>query len=639
MRTTLLLSLAVVAASSCALSPDDTDAVSAEARGRQIAPPSSQTATQPAAAPRCAGYTDTRTPYFGDLHVHTSYSFDAYLFETRNEPSDAYDFAKGEPLWIAPIDEYGRGTRRVQMSRPLDFAAVTDHSEYLGEVAICTEPGHPAYDSSTCRTYRHRNPLIAFALWGARLVAPTLGRWGFCDDGACDDTIVGVWQSVQDAAHDAYEPCDFTSFVGYEWTGSGSDLGPGNLHRNVIFRNDVVPQRPTSFFDQSTADGLWAELDAACASSGTGCEVLAIPHNSNLSNGQMFLPENSDHTPLNPRTAALRQRMEPLAEITQVKGESECSLTVFPNDEECNFEKMGGGETRADYVRGALGEGLLQEQAIGVNPFRLGLIGSTDTHNATPGDVEELDYLGSHGIQDDTAAKQLTQFIDENPGGLAVVWSEQNTRDSIFDAFTRRETYGTSGTRIILRFFGGWTIPRNLTFAPGWEAEAYARGVPMGGDLGVAPRIGAPRFAVAAEWDPGTLGQPGTTLERVQIIKGWVDAQGNLHERVFDVAGDTNHGAAVDLDTCTTNEAGAPSLYTVWTDPTFHRGQRAYYYARVLEDPSCRWSTRVCNELQLNCDRPFTVPRRYRGCCDEAVPKTIQERAWSSPIWYSPEAS
>ena len=583
----------------------------------------------------CADRNPTKNAYFGDLHVHTSYSFDAYIGETRNDPNDAYRFAKGEALQIAPIDASGYGTRTAQLDRPLDFAATTDHGEYLGEVQMCTEPGHRAYRSATCRNYRNRT-VTAFAAWGVRLVEPNLGRFRFCgtNDAQCMPATVGVWQDVQAAAHNANDPCDFTTFVSYEWTGSGSEEGPGNLHRNVIFANRSVPDRPTTYFEQTTADGLWDELQTQCIDAGTGCDVLAIPHNSNISKGQMFRAENANGSAMSRWDAERRARMEPLAEITQVKGESECNMLLFPDDEGCGFEKLDESEpNRSSFVRSALGDGLLTEEAIGANPFQLGFIGSTDTHNATPGDADEYDYIGSHGIEDDTPAKRVALNIDTNPGGLAVVWAAENTRSALFSAMRSRETYATSGTRIILRLFGVWGEPANRSFAPGWETGAYAAGVPMGSTMRQRPDGAVPHLIVAADWDSGTAQNPGTRLQKIQIIKGWVDGDGELQEAVFDVA--TGAEGSVDLQSCEVSGHGARQLATVWRDPTFVEGQRAYYYARILENPSCRWSTRLCNDLGVDCSRK--VPRAYRNCCDPELPKTIQERAWSSPIWYSPE--
>ena len=328
------------------------------------------------------------------------------------------------------------------------------------------------------------------------------------------------------------------------------------------------------------------------------------------------------------------------------------SGTVGAPDELCNFEKRrqppfpdcgngtgalgtagNGCVSRLDFVRGALLAGLKEADRIGVNPYRLGIIASTDTHNGAPGNVEESTFIGHRGEDDDTPSKQLASGslypggIIFNPGGLAGVWAEENSRTSIFDALRRREVFGTSGTRITVRFFGGWGLSAALCDDPGMVQKAYASGVPMGGILPAAPSgATAPTFVIAALRDPGTARRPGVALQRLQVIKGWVE-NGEAHQQVFDVAGDPNNGASVDTDTCTPQGSGADSLCAVWTDPSFDASQQAFYYVRVLENPSCRWSTYTCNALPA-AQRPPT-------CTDPGIAKTIQERAWSSPIWYA----
>ena len=292
-------------------------------------------------------------------------------------------------------------------------------------------------------------------------------------------------------------------------------------------------------------------------------------------------------------------------------------------------------------MRNVLREGLVQEQLLGVNPFQLGMIGSTDDHNSTPGAVEEEDFgttghIGNRDRNPTTILARVTPAgIEGNPGGLAVLWAEENSRDALFAAMRRREVYGTSGTRPILRFFGGKEQGLRCGGADFVE-RAYAGGVPMGGEIGAVRGNASPRFAVLALRDPGTPSAPGNQLQRAQIVKGWVDASGVSHEKVFDVAGDAASGASVDTATCTPQGSGFDSLCAVWEDPEFDREQRAFYYARVLENPSCRWSTYVCNDLAIDC-AGGSVPPEYAECCNAAVPKTIQERAWSSPIWYRPE--
>jgi hypothetical protein len=408
--------------------------------------------------------------------------------------------------------------------------------------------------------------------------------------------------------------------------------------------------------EQSTPQGLWSTLKAQCLDGLPGCDVLAIPHNPNASGGLIFAPVNADGSPLTAVDAAFRSSMEPMVELTQHKGDSECRPGVGgATDEACGFEKLNRLQLFSvvsdpnqtfpplNYVRNALKEGLVQEQQIGVNPFKLGLIGSTDTHNATPGATEERDFgaFGHLGLRDHSNPAYMVQRvtpagIEATPGGLAVVWAEENSRDALFAAMRRREVYATSGTRPILRFFAGREAGLRCGDASFVEA-AYQGGVPMGGDIGPVRGSRSPHFGVLAFRDPGTPSAPGAPLQRVEIVKGWVDGAGQSHEKVFEVAGDPDNGASVDTTTCTPTGPGSDSLCAVWDDPEFDGSQRAFYYARVLENPTCRWSTWHCNDQGIDCSNPGSVPAAYAECCNPAVAKTIQERAWSSPIWYRPD--
>jgi len=625
-----------------------------------------QTVTAPAPIP--AGYTEAREPcsqhnplrnaYFGDLHVHTTYSFDAHAFEVRTTPEQAYRFAQGEPATLPPLDAQGNGTRTTRLEQPLDFAAVTDHSEYLGEVQACTTPESPVYNSATCVTYRGDEDNAA-RKFGFALTGPQPHRFvDVCgaDGTGCRELAGDVWQHIQAAAEGAYDrsaDCRFTSFVAYEYSASP---GASTMHRNVIFRNDHVPF-PTSLYEQPTPQGLWTQLKATCLDAGNGCDVLAIPHNSNESNGNMFAVEYPGAATVDEQRtqAAFRVRMEPLVEIFQHKGDSECfnglSGVIGAPDELCDFEKrnrsasedcgdatgqFGSGGTgclsRLDFVRGVLLAGLKEGGRLGVNPYRLGIIASTDTHNGTPGHTAEATFMGQRGTDDDTPAKQLGPGVIAlggviyNPGGLVGVWAEENSRPSIFDALRRREVFGTSGTRLSMRFFGGWNLPAGLCDDPQLLQKAYAQGVPMGGTLAAQPSgATTPAFVVAALRDPGTAARAGTPLQRLQVIKGWIE-NGEAHQQVYDVAGNADNGADVDPLTCEPHGSGSDSLCTVWTDPAFQPEQAAFYYVRAVENPTCRWSTYVCNSLP-----PEQQPD---ACSNPAVPKTIQERGWSSPIWY-----
>ncbi len=610
----------------------------------------------------CADYNPLRNVYFGDLHVHTSFSFDAYVFDVRTTPEQAYRFARGEPLSLPPLDAAGHGTQTIRLKRPLDFAAVTDHSEFLGEVEVCTTPDAPGYDSAECRAFRVGGNAGQGGLGILTTEVMPQRLEGICgaDGQVCLTQAGEVWRRIQQAADEANDDapdCRFTAFKAYEYTANTSI---STLHRNVIFRGERVPF-PISYIERPTPQGLWAELKATCLDAGDGCDALAIPHNPNESNGKMFLAEYPGAQSVDEERAQaeLRASMEPLVEIYQHKGDSECmnglSGILGAPDELCDFEKrrqppfedcgdgVGSGGpanlgclSRRDFVRGALLTGLEEAERIGANPFRLGVIASTDTHNGTPGAVEEDGWIGHRGSDDATVEARLGAPTRRtgpsfSPGGLAGIWAEENSRAGLFDALRRREVFGTSGPRIAVRFFGGWHLDGGLCGDPAMVEKAYDSAVPMGAFLPGKPAgTAAPMFVVSALRDPGTPDEPGTQLQRLQVIKGWVE-NGEAHQRVFDVAGDPDNGAGVDTQTCRTEGPGFDSLCTVWTDPNFDPRRHAFYYVRVLENPSCRWNTYTCNSLPPDA--------RPEGCSDPAVPRIIQERAWTSPIWYEPQGS
>jgi hypothetical protein len=557
----------------------------------------------------CAQHDPWRLPFVGELHVHTGYSLDALNAGVTVRPRDAYRYARGEPLALVP-GVPGATSRTVRLARPLDFTAVTDHAEFFG--GVCGT----YFDPSDCST-------------------PAL------------------WRDTRDAAEEFYDrtdACAFTTFVGYEYS---AVVFPDRwvLHRNVIFRNAIVPDAPISFVDEPTPQGLWRALAARCRTGLPGCDALAIPHNPNLSNGLMFEPVDAAGQAIGAPEAALRAATEPLVEIIQTKGESECRPGVLTNDERCGFEKVhrtqalkpadpGQPFAPLAFVRNVLKQGLAEEDRIGVNPFRLGFVGGTDNHNGAAGGTPEEDYigLGTFGVGSDTLVEQvnpaLTTGIESNPGGLTVLWAEENSRDALFAAMRRREAYATSGTRPIVRLFAG-DLPRRLCRRGAFVATGYARGVPMGGELGAVRGRRSPRFAVLALRDPGTAERPGTPLERIQIVKGWVDAGGQMHEQVHDVAVSDHIGPPPTSCASPPPSTGADQLCTVWQDPDFDRGQRAFYYARVLEAPACRWSAQLCDQVGVDCSGP--VPSAWQGCCDPLYPRTIQERAWTSPVWYQPD--
>jgi hypothetical protein len=541
---------------------------------------------------RCTSFNPERNLYFGDMHVHTSYSFDAFAFGTRTDPSGAYDFAQGAPATLAsPPDD---PPRTAQLARPLDFAAVTDHSEYFGQYP----PGMFTGDNPARDAWAHE-------------------------------------QMAAEAANDTTPGCSFTAFIAYEWTGS---YGGAWWHRNVIFRNAQVPDLAISSWDMGTPQDLWAALHAVCLDAGTGCDVIAIPHNPNFSNGLMFNVPDA----ITPEQANTRAAMEPLAEIHQAKGDSECKIGVQNNDPLCDFYQKFPVDcmaspadptcSPANFIRNALRRGIELEERIGVNPLKLGIISDTDTHNGTPGDTDEAAYQGHLGLIDRSPAMRLTTGGDgyNNPGGLVAVWAQENSRDSIFDALRRRETYGTSGYRPKLRFFGGWSYPDNLCDQADLITTAYQGGVPMGGNLPpLDPTASSPAFLITALRDPGTADRPGTPLQHAQIVKGWIDpASGQSFERVYEVAGDPGNGATVDPTTCQTNGPGFDSLCAVWRDPDFDSSQRAFYYVRLLDNPTC-------SIYQYDCNR-IAPDQQPASCTDGSLQMITQNRAWSSPIWYQP---
>ncbi|MFK7898778.1 MAG: DUF3604 domain-containing protein [Myxococcota bacterium] len=619
----------------------------------------------------CRQFTPLRQPFFGDTHVHTVYSFDANGQDTRNTPRDAYRFAKGERIGLQPYDAEGKAGRTAQLRRPLDFTVLSDHAELLGEIRMCSVPGTPSFDSDFCWIYR-AFPASTFQLFAVRNMMQKT-RFQFCGPNGelCADQSRLVWQDIQAAAEEAYDrtsECSFTSFVGYEWTAT---VGNGeNLHRNVIFQNADVPDLPPSWTDTPSAFDLWKVLQKECVEGVEGCNALTIPHNSNLSGpGLMFasakLAKSGDiDLAVDAREAELRQRWEPLVEIMQHKGESECLPGRNSKDEFCGFEKLpynsfaGVGRVADEgltailaednpnaslapdprgMVREALKKGVALESELGVNPLKFGILASTDSHLGTPGLVAEDEPKG-HGGAGARTTIGLPDDLEFNPGGLAVAWAEENSRDSIFAAMQRREVYGTSGTRPVVRFFGGWDFDPSMCEASDFAKRGYADGVPMGSDLPTRDEGDRdPTFAIWALQDPGSDASPGTPLQRIQIVKGWVE-DGKTREKVVNVAGGKNR-AKVDLDTCEPKGAGARQLCSVWRDRDFEPEQNAFYYARVLENPTCRWSQHLCVDAGVKCDEPETITEGFEGCCSERHVPIVQERAWTSPIWYQPESA
>ncbi|GAB5452030.1 MAG: DUF3604 domain-containing protein [Halioglobus sp.] len=633
----------------------------------------------------CAEHVLTKRPMFGDLHVHTSYSFDSYVSSQRNDPGAAYRYAKGEAITLSDPDS--NQTIRAQIQRPLDFTAVTDHAEFLGPIELCTQDSSKlAYWFPACIASRSENfyvQLLAANYWVSLGVTDTSSQKAesfVCRLGDCSEAHRAAWQRIQQAAeahYDRSEECAFTTFVGYEYT-DAPDYA--NLHRNVIFRNDRVTESAISTYDTGSKNypALWRMLREQCLEGQPGCDVISIPHNPNLSRGLMF-PD-----PASEKEARDRLLFEPLVELVQHTAASECRFDrllgrgVATEDELCDFEQalsdnlsMLGtvfGEVRTEeaepvsvddfgrrnMVRNTLKDGLALDATSGINPFRMGFIGSTDTHSATPGGAEEDNYVGHLGRRDAGYRNVQDHFYD-NPGGLAVIWAEENSRDAIFAGMQAREAYATSGTRPIVRFFAGAAFEPQMCEDPEMLTTAYAEGVPMGGELDATAT--SPHFLISASKDPGPPGRPGVDLQRVQIIKGWLDADGATHERVIDVAGSADNGASVDPNTCAPTGKGHANLCTVWRDPTYDPAQHAFYYVRVLENPSCRWSTLQCqaagvNPFATDCNAQASAKNLemeergaigdvYSKCCTDPATQpfyspVLQERAWTSPIWINP---
>ena len=497
--------------------------------------------------------------------------------------------------------------------------------------------GAPGHDNPQLSELRGLKDYADQEAWFGKYVRDPVraGNLGHPPFYAGEATTESAWQYMIDTATKYYDPGKFTTFVGFEWTAAPNG---GNMHRNVIFRDLNVPKAPFNSIISNDEEKLWDWMGAQEAA---GSQLLAIPHNSNASKGMMFEPVDNSGNPFNADYAARRSHFEPLIEMMQIKGNSEVVASLWPADEFANFENATSIQDNSDrtfekqdFVRWAVTKGLDYQRKLGDNPYKLGFVGGTDSHNGTPSDVVEDNYTGSHGGADNTPQRRREGDIpgwiggkDVNPGGLTGIWAPKNTRGALYDAMRERETFVTSGTRIKPRFFGGASLP-----APTDPLEllndGYAGGVPMGGDL---PALDdPPSFTVYAMKDP-----QGANLDRIQIIKGWVDASGEPQDREIDVvwSGDRKPdadghlppvGDTVNLDDGTyTNTIGAPELIGQWTDPEFDPTQPALYYVRVLEIPTPRWSTydAVKNDLPLLPD----------------VPATIQERAWTSPIWYTPK--
>ena len=631
-----------------------------------------------------------RNPYYGDLHVHTKYSFDAYVFGVTASPDDAYRYAKGEGV------KHPLGYE-MKLREPLDFYAVTDHGFYMGMIQAYAdtttdisqnefaEPFHNLnrLDNLTVESAGERSNIFSSVLgatiiqpypdWHPKLLKAYLTR---NTQGALQsfdyDIHKSAWADVARSANEHNDPGHFTTFIGYEFTTS-TDIEGGNLHRNVIFNSSKASIRPWTRIDSINPEDLWTWQDKL---RDKGVDTIAIPHNSNGSNGQMFEMESFKGNALDIEYANKRMRNEPLVEITQVKGTSDTHPLLSPDDEWADFEimdvRVGSrpptySKPSGSYVREAYLNGLTLEFTKQGNPYKFGLIGSTDTH-VVAASLDESNFWSKVGLLDgdpenrgsvplkeenverlDEYMRAFNQpvsrvsleqgeyantgFTQWGASGLAAAWAEENTRESIFNAFRRKETFATTGTRIAVRFFGGYNLSSIDLNSESLVSEAYQKGVTMGSDL-LHNENKIPEFLVWAQRDKN-----GAPLQRIQIIKGWIDNNsGRPKEKVFDVACSdgmqpdpiTNrcpdNGARVNINDCSiTTNVGSSELKTVWKDPEFAPDDKTFYYVRVLENPTCRWST-------WDAIKAGYKPR-------EGLHETIQERAWSSPIWYIPEQS
>lgn len=566
-----------------------------------------------------------RDAYFGDLHLHTTLSFDAFIMGTQVGPEDGYKFAKG-----GTINYLGTP---ITNRRPLDFMAVTDHSEYMGVENTIHDPNSALAKTAYGKKILNKDPQERFQVVYA--IAKNFSKGQIIPDMNQTDVIKSTWQRVIKAANDYYEPGKFTTFIGYEW----SAIPDGqNLHRNVIFRGDKAPENTHSSNNSPVPEDLWTYLEN---SRKQGYDAIAITHNANVSDGKMFDLKDSKGNLITREYAERRIANEPIAEISQTKGQSETHPGLSPDDEFANFEIVTklltadkNGKVNGSYAREALGRGLAINEKVGVNPYKFGFIGSTDLHNGFSFSDE---YNGGMTGYSDSLRRvssdlsTLAARLQYGSGGIAGVWAESNTREAIFDAFKRKETFATSGTRLKIRFFASWDYDKNLLQDNNWIKKAYDKGVPMGGDLPKKPsEKKSPSFVIWTIKDP-----QGANLDRAQVIKVWTK-DGKNYEKVYDVLLSDNRkidpktgkasavGNTVDLKTgAYENSIGDVELKGDWADPEFDPSIAAAYYVRVIEIPTPRWST--------------LVAIKAGGEIPKNAQVTIQERGWSSPIWYAPQ--
>ncbi len=583
---------------------------------------------------RGSGKNPLKNVYFGEQHLHTSASPDAFAIGTRGTWDDAYRYAMGEEVKLSTTG------KKIKKKTPYDFVAITDHSEYFGVMPRLIDPKDPLSKTDFAKKLADKNAKMTDPTSAVSIILHSILTSIPMPQYVKPKMLQENWQRYVKTANKFNKPGKFTALIAYEWT---SIPNGRNMHRNVFFRNDTGPQAPFSAFDSYYPEDLWTYQEIQ---RGLGIENLAIPHNGNVSDGWMFSPNKFLGGPMDARYARRQQLNEPLFEMIQTKGSSDTHPLLSPSDEFADFELFQNminvgmpSQIKYGYIRQGLVDGMILEEKLGTNPFKYGIVSGADSHSAYSNN-EEFGFNGSHGATDDTPQKRLHPGMSPSgepasvvgSAGATAVWAEENTRASIFDAMKRKETYGTSGTLIRLRFFGGWNYSKRLVNDKDFVEKAYKNGVAMGGDLPKKPSSAkAPDFAIWALKDPES-----GNLDRIQIIKGFINRWGRADEKIYDVALSDGRkadpktgkvptvGTTVDVKKATyTNDIGDSQLNVVWTDPDFDPKQKAVYYVRVLEIPTPRWTTydAARNNLPLPKD----------------VPVTIQERAWSSPIWYTPK--
>jgi hypothetical protein len=580
-----------------------------------------------------------RNVYFGEQHLHSENSPDAFAAGTRQKREDAFIFGRGDEITLST------NGKKIKRRTPYDFVALTDHAEYFGVMPKLIDPKDPL--SKTPLGKELSNPTVPPTSPESAVneILHSILTATAMPDFVKPEMLKSNWKEAVKVMNKYNDPGKFTTIIAFEWT---SIPGGKNMHRNVFFRDDEGPAVPFSAFDSVYPQDLWTYQEIQ---RNMGHENLSIPHNGNVSDGWMYSPNKFLGGPMDTRYATRRMRNEPLTEIIQTKGSSDTHPLMSPNDEFAEFEPFPDminvgkpSQVKFGYIRQALVDGLMLERTLGVNPFKYGIVSGADSHSGYSNN-EEFNFHGSHGALEDSPKKRLNPAPNASgdmpsrlsSAGATAIWAEENTRGSLFDAMKRKETYGTSGTLIRLRVFGGWNYSKKLVNDKKFVEKAYKNGVPMGGDLPAKPkRAKAPTFAIWALKDPES-----GNLDRIQIVKGYLGGRFNDQmEKVYDVAWSDMEtrkpdaktgklppvGNTVDVKKATyTNDIGDSQLSIVWTDPDFDPTQPAVYYVRVLEIPTPRWTT------YDSVASGIPVP--------EGIPATIQERAWSSPIWYTPDAS